>query len=55
MAMRSALLAIVGAPSYERYYAHARRCHPEVPPMGKDEFYRGQMERRYSRPGNRCC
>ena len=53
--LRTVLLAIVGAPSYERYYALARRAHPDVPPMGKDEFCRHQMERRYNRPGSRCC
>lgn len=46
---------IIGAPDYEGYLAHARRCHPDRPPLGRDEFVRQRLEDRYSRPGSRCC
>ena len=46
---------IIGVPDYDRYVAHARRCHPDQPLMSRDEFMRQRMVERYSRPGARCC
>lgn len=46
---------IIGVPDYERYVAHARRCHPDQPLMSRDEFMRQRMVERYSKPGARCC
>lgn len=46
---------IIGAPDYEGYVAHATRCHPDRPPLSRDEFVRQRLEDRYSRPGSRCC
>ena len=52
---RVSILSILGAPNYERYCEHARRAHPEDRLLTRDEFYRRQLESRYSRPGTRCC
>jgi uncharacterized short protein YbdD (DUF466 family) len=46
---------IIGAPDYDAYLTHARRCHPEHPVLSQDEFVRQRLTDRYSRPGNRCC
>ena len=46
---------IIGVPDYDRYVAHARRCHPGQPVLTRDEFTRQRMVERYSRPGSRCC
>jgi uncharacterized short protein YbdD (DUF466 family) len=46
---------IIGVPDYDRYVAHARRCHPDQPLMSRDEFMRQRMADRYSKPGARCC
>ena len=46
---------IIGAPDYDRYVAHARRCHPDRVPLSRDEFARERLQARYSQPGNRCC
>jgi uncharacterized short protein YbdD (DUF466 family) len=49
------LRCVIGAPDYERYLAHVARCHPDVPPLSRDEFVRDALARRYDRPGSRCC
>ena len=46
---------IIGAPDYERYVGHVRRCHPGLEPMSRPDFYKKQLEDKYSRPGSRCC
>ena len=46
---------IIGVPDYDRYVAHATRCHPDQPLMTRDEFMRQRMVERYSKPGARCC
>ncbi len=51
----AALRAVLGAPDYERYVAHVRRCHPGVAPLTREEFVSQRLEARYSRPGARCC
>jgi uncharacterized short protein YbdD (DUF466 family) len=47
--------SVIGAPDYERYLAHVRRHHPDVPPLTPDAFARDALSRRYDRPGSRCC
>ena len=49
------LRAVIGAPDYERYVAHLRRCHPGREPMTREAFVRERLEARYSKPGARCC
>jgi uncharacterized short protein YbdD (DUF466 family) len=51
----SVLRRVIGAPDYERYLAHAARCHPDAPVLSRDEFARDALARRYDRPGSRCC
>jgi uncharacterized short protein YbdD (DUF466 family) len=46
---------IIGAPDYDGYLRHHTACHPERPPLSRDEFVRQRLEDRYSQPGNRCC
>ncbi|GHE24891.1 YbdD/YjiX family protein [Vulcaniibacterium thermophilum] len=45
----------VGLPDYDRYVAHARRMHPERPPMTREEFFRERLAARYGRGRSRCC
>ena len=49
------LRRIIGAPDYEGYVGHVRRCHPDQVPVSRSDFYKRQLEDRYSRPGSRCC
>ena len=49
------LRAIIGVPDYERYVEHCRLKHPESRPMTHDQFAADLLERKYSRPGTRCC
>lgn len=51
----AAVRRIIGVPDYDRYLAHASRCHPGQPVMTRDEFMRQRLVERYSRPGSRCC
>jgi uncharacterized short protein YbdD (DUF466 family) len=51
----SALRIVTGAPDYERYRRHLAARHPGVEPLSRDTFVREQLERRYARPGSRCC
>jgi len=47
--------ALIGAPDYERYLAHAHACHPGCVPLSREEFARERLAARYDRPGSRCC
>lgn len=49
------LRAILGVPDYERYVEHCRAHHPSEMPMTRDQFASDLMERKYSKPGTRCC
>ncbi len=49
------LRAMLGAPDYDRYLAHARWAHPECEVLSREAFFRDRLEARYSRPGSRCC
>ena len=46
---------IIGAPDYDAYLSHLRRCHPEQVALTKADFARDVLTRRYETPGNRCC
>lgn len=46
---------IIGAPDYDAYLAHQRRCHPQCAPLSREAFARDVLTRRYETPGNRCC
>ena len=46
---------VVGAPDYERYLRHMQSHHPGCTPLTRDDFVKDSLERRYSRPGTRCC
>ena len=46
---------IIGAPDYDRYVAHVKKCHPGQAPMTRDEFSTSRLDARYNQPGNRCC
>jgi uncharacterized short protein YbdD (DUF466 family) len=49
-----ALRALLGDDAYERYLAHHHRRHPGRAPLAPADFYRGELDRRWSRV-NRCC
>jgi uncharacterized short protein YbdD (DUF466 family) len=49
------LRAMIGVPDYERYVEHCRAHHPGSAPMTRDQFAADLIERKYSRPGSRCC
>jgi uncharacterized short protein YbdD (DUF466 family) len=53
--LRRALRQVVGVPDYEVYLARHKVIHPGVPPMGEAEFFRFAIDRRYGKPGIRCC
>jgi uncharacterized short protein YbdD (DUF466 family) len=46
---------VIGAPDYERYVAHQRRCHAGEPTLTPEAFAQDALARRYNQPGNRCC
>ena len=46
---------IIGAPDYDRYVKHVCEAHPGDAPLSREEFYRAQLEGKYTRPGSRCC
>lgn len=54
-AVAKVMRTIIGAPDYDRYIEHHRRCHPGERSLTRDEFARQRLEDRYSRPGSRCC
>ena len=46
---------IAGMPDYRAYLAHARRCHPERPPLGEREYFAEYLRARYADGPHRCC
>jgi uncharacterized short protein YbdD (DUF466 family) len=48
------LRALLGDDAYERYLAHVRSRHPDRVPLGRGDFYRAELERRWSQV-SRCC
>lgn len=53
--LRRALRQVIGVPDYEVYLARHKVIHPDVPPMSEAEFFRFAIDRRYGKPGIRCC
>jgi uncharacterized short protein YbdD (DUF466 family) len=49
------LRVVIGVPDYDRYVDHCEAKHPGSRPMTRDQFAADLLERKYSRPGNRCC
>jgi uncharacterized short protein YbdD (DUF466 family) len=43
-----------GDSAYERWVAHLRAAHPEMPVPSRAAFYRAELERRWSGV-RRCC
>jgi uncharacterized short protein YbdD (DUF466 family) len=50
-----AVRAMLGVPDYERYVEHCRSHHPDSLLMTRDQYATDLLERKYSRPGTRCC
>jgi len=48
------LRSITGDDAYERYLRHRRIAHPGEAALDRSQFYRAELERRWSEP-NRCC
>jgi len=51
----SFLRQVAGMPDYHGYLAHARRCHPDRPPLGEREFFAEYLKARYADGPSRCC
>jgi uncharacterized short protein YbdD (DUF466 family) len=50
------LRLMIGVPDYERYVAHRRAHHPELPIPTHAEFILERQQARYGgRSQNRCC
>jgi uncharacterized short protein YbdD (DUF466 family) len=50
----AAFRALLGDDAYERYLDHQRRRHPDSAPLQRVDFYRTELDRRWSQI-NRCC
>jgi uncharacterized short protein YbdD (DUF466 family) len=50
----SLLRGVTGDDAYDKYLAHMRASRPGEPPMSAREFYRAQLENRWSCI-NGCC
>jgi uncharacterized short protein YbdD (DUF466 family) len=50
----AALRTLLGDDAYERYLDHQRRRHPDLAPLQRSDFYRAELDRRWSQI-NRCC
>jgi uncharacterized short protein YbdD (DUF466 family) len=48
------LRSITGDDAYERYLVHRRIAHPGEVTLDRSQFYRAELDRRWSQP-NRCC
>jgi uncharacterized short protein YbdD (DUF466 family) len=55
MTLTALLHRIVGAPDYQAYLDHMRRCHPEDEPLSEAAFFQQRLNDRYNRVGTRCC
>lgn len=49
------LRGMSGLDAYERYLAHHRHAHPEVPAPSRGEFYRAKWDHESTSPTARCC
>jgi uncharacterized short protein YbdD (DUF466 family) len=50
----AAFRGLLGDDAYERYLDHQRRRHPDAAPLQRADFYRAELDRRWSQI-NRCC
>jgi uncharacterized short protein YbdD (DUF466 family) len=50
----AAFRGLLGDDAYERYLDHQRRRHPGSTPLQRADFYRAELDRRWSQI-NRCC
>jgi uncharacterized short protein YbdD (DUF466 family) len=50
----SLLRGVTGDDAYEKYLAHMRATEPGTAPLGEREFFRAQMEQKWSCI-NGCC
>jgi uncharacterized short protein YbdD (DUF466 family) len=48
------LRSLLGDDAYDRYLEHFRHRHAGEVPLGRSEFYRSELDRRFSQ-ANRCC
>lgn len=46
--------SLLGDDAYERYIDHVARHHGGQKPLGREEFHRVELDRRWSQV-NRCC
>lgn len=46
---------MVGVPDYDRYLAHMRAAHPELPPLSREAFVQSRMLARYGGKGTGKC
>jgi uncharacterized short protein YbdD (DUF466 family) len=53
--LRLAIRRIAGAPDYDGYLRHIKLAHPHAIPLTERQFVHDQLDRRYNRPGSRCC
>jgi uncharacterized short protein YbdD (DUF466 family) len=53
--LRWYLREVSGESAYDRYVAHARAEHQDVPLLSRREFERRRMDQRDGRPESRCC
>jgi uncharacterized short protein YbdD (DUF466 family) len=49
-----ALRRLLGDDAYDRYLEHFKRRHAGEAPLGRAEFYRSELDRRFNQV-NRCC
>ena len=54
-AAAGAYRGIFGVPDYDAYLVHMGERHPGRPVLGREEFARQWIERRYSGLRGRCC
>lgn len=55
MTIANLLHRIIGAPDYEAYLTHMRRCYPDEEPLSEKEFFQQRLNDRYNQVGARCC
>ncbi len=48
------LRGVTGDDAYQKYLAHMQRTQPRQRPMSAEDFFRAQLERKWSCP-NGCC
>jgi uncharacterized short protein YbdD (DUF466 family) len=51
----AAIRKIAGMPDYDAHLEHLRRCHPDVLPPTRRQFYDDFVRARYGDGPTRCC